>query len=160
MPRINNPFAGQNGYNCFGCSPTNPYGLRMTFADNGDAIVSEWIFGPNYAGYKDVLHGGIQATLMDEIASWFVFVKLKTGGVTSSMQVKYYKPVQGIGQKIRLEARLREKHHKLATMAVGLFNEAGELCSESEITYYIFPEEVARKRLAFPRPEAFYLPEE
>lgn len=159
MHKIHNPFAGQPGYNCFGCSPHNPYGLKMRFMETPDAIVSEWIFEENYSGYKDVLHGGIQATLMDEIASWYVFVKLKTGGVTASMQVKYHKPVQGIGQTLRLEARLKERHHRLATMAVVLYNQAGELCSESEITYYVFPEEVARKRLSFPPPEAFHIQE-
>ncbi len=155
MRRINNPFAGQDGYNCFGCSPHNPYGLRMVFYETEEAIVSEWIFEPNYAGYKDVLHGGIQATLMDEIASWYVFVKMKTGGVTSSLQVKYHRPVQGIGQTLRLEARLKEKHHRLATFVVNLFNAAQELCSEAEVTYYVLPEEIARKKLAFPSPDAF-----
>ncbi|NLH53567.1 MAG: PaaI family thioesterase [Bacteroidales bacterium] len=160
MRKIYNPFAGQEGYNCFGCSPHNPYGLKMSFMETEDAVLSEWIFEENYTGYKDVLHGGIQATLMDEIASWYVFVKLKTGGVTSSMQVKYLRPVQGIGQTIRLEARLKEKHHRLAIMIVKLFDQSGELCSESEITYYVFPEELARKRLAFPPAQSFYLSDE
>lgn len=160
MRKIHNPFAGQEEYNCFGCSPHNPYGLKMSFMETGDSMMSEWVFEENYAGYKDVLHGGIQATLMDEIASWYVFVKLKTAGVTASMQVKYLRPVQGIGQAIHLEARLKEKHNRLATMIVKLFNQSGKLCSESEITYYVFPEEVARKRLAFPTIQSFYLSDE
>ena len=42
MQKINNPWAGIEGYNCFGCSPDNPLGLRMSFAEDGDYIVSVW----------------------------------------------------------------------------------------------------------------------
>ena len=30
-------------------------------------------------GYNDILHGGIQATLLDEIATWVVYAVLGTG---------------------------------------------------------------------------------
>ncbi len=156
MKKIRNPYVDTPGYHCFGCSPHNPVGLKMTFSETEDCIISKWTTHENYCGYKDVLHGGIQATLMDEIASWFVFVKFKTGGVTSSMEVKYHQPVQGIGIKITLEARLKETRHKLAVMQVILKNESGDVCSTAEVTYYLFPQKISRERLGFPDPSGFY----
>jgi len=156
MVKIRNPFTSQPDYNCFGCSPTNPVGLNLEFTETEDMIISEWTTRENYCGYKDILHGGIQATLLDEIASWYVFVKFKTGGVTSAMHVKYHKPVQGIGKTIKLEACLKETHHKLATISVTLKDENGALCSSGEVTYYLFPEKLSRERLGFPDPAEFY----
>lgn len=160
MKKIFNPYALQPGYNCFGCSPHNPTGLKMEFYETDESIISEWVIGADYCGYKDVLHGGIQATLMDEIASWYVFVKCKTGGVTSGMEVKYHKPVQGVGKRVKLEARLREMHHKLAKMYVNLMDENGAVCSTAEVTYYLFPQKISRDKLGFPDPELFYKDEQ
>ena len=49
------------------------------------------IRGTEFAGFHDILHGGIQATMMDEIASWVVLVKLDTSGVTYPLEY----PLQG-----------------------------------------------------------------
>jgi len=65
------------GYQCFGCAPHNHNGLQMSFAEDGEYVVSEWEPKDYFQGYYNVLHGGIQATLMDEIASWLVQIKLK-----------------------------------------------------------------------------------
>lgn len=72
-----------DGYHCYGCDPNSPQGLRMEFYENGDEIVSVWHPRPEYQGWVNTLHGGIQATLADEISSWVVFRKFQTSGVTS-----------------------------------------------------------------------------
>ena len=82
-----------DGYHCYGCDPNSPQGLRMEFYENGDEIVSVWHPRPEYQGWVDTLHGGIQATLADEISSWVVFRKFQTSGVTSKMEVRYHKPI-------------------------------------------------------------------
>ena len=87
--KMYNAYADLEGYNCFGCSPTNPYGLKCKFVDEGEYITCHWVPSENYQGFFHVLHGGIQATLIDEIASWAIFSHEKTAGVTTEMQVKY-----------------------------------------------------------------------
>ena len=69
----------------------------MTFFEDGDEIISTWEPKPQFEGYHGVLHGGIQATIMDEIASWVVYVKVKVAGVTSSMNIHYHKPIYMTG---------------------------------------------------------------
>ena len=34
--KMYNAYADLEGYNCFGCSPTNPYGLKCKFVDEGE----------------------------------------------------------------------------------------------------------------------------
>jgi uncharacterized protein (TIGR00369 family) len=52
---------------CFGCSPHNAQGLRMTFLLTGPGRVeSRCTLEEHLAGAPGVIHGGIQATLLDE----------------------------------------------------------------------------------------------
>ena len=39
------------GYNCFGCSPTNPYGLKCKFVDEGEYITCHCVPSENYQGF-------------------------------------------------------------------------------------------------------------
>ena len=91
MKKIKNPWLPLTGkgYNCFACAPCNPYGLKMEFYEDGDDIVSLWTPDDNYQGWLDTLHGGIQATLLDEIGGWIIARKFQTSGMTTNLNVKY-----------------------------------------------------------------------
>ena len=113
MKRIVNPWSGMEGYGCYGCAPHNASGLRMEFYEEGDYIVSRWLPRAEYEGWVDTLHGGIQAALADEIASWVVFRKLQTAGVTSRLEMRYHRPIlvsQG-GRLFRLFREGRARAH-------------------------------------------------
>ena len=70
MKKIINPWKDMEGYNCFGCSPDNEAGVRMEFYEDGDEVVSIWKPRPEYQGWLNTLHGGIQSVLLDEICGW------------------------------------------------------------------------------------------
>lgn len=156
---IKNPFHKLEGYNCFGCSPDNELGLRMHFRMDGDEVLCDWEPEPHLQGWVGILHGGIQATLMDEIASWYVFVKLQTAGVTSKMEVKLLKPVKMDKAPFRLRARLQEMKRNVAVIHVELYMNDGILGAEALMHYYTYPQEIAREKLFFPGIE-YFLPSE
>ncbi len=156
MRRVSNPFARLEGYNCYGCSPDNPHGLKMEFYDDGDGIVSTWDPSPDFQGYHKVLHGGIQATLMDEIASWVVYVKLQTAGFTSRADVRYRKTVFVDKGPLTLRARTTGMRRNLADIEVQLFDASGKLCTEATFVYYTYSLEKARESFYYPDPSAFF----
>lgn len=156
MIKLKNPYAEFPGYNCFGCSPHNPIGLRMEFFKEGDEIVSTWSPGKDFQGFHDVLHGGIQATMMDEIASWVVFILLETAGLTYRLQTTYRKPVRISKGEITLKAKLKEQKRRIAVIEVSLLDGEGTTCSESLVEYFILSREKAEKEMHFPGKEAFY----
>jgi uncharacterized protein (TIGR00369 family) len=156
MKKIRNPFEDMEGFNCFGCSSDNPIGLKMKFIDEGEYLTSRWIPSPHLQGYLNVLHGGIQATLIDEIASWTVYVKAKTAGVTSSIKVEYLKPVFINRGPIFLKGKLVSTDGRIATVNVELLNNENIICSRAVVEYYIFPEDVARQRYYYPGHENFF----
>ena len=151
MKKIINPWLGltDKGYNCFACAPTNPCGLKMEFYEDGDDIVSIWTPGDNYQGWLDTLHGGIQATLLDEIGGWIIARKFQTSGMTTNLNIKYKRPIP-TGKDIKIEIRGRVKEVK----RMFVFIEAeiryeGEVGSTAEMTYYTFPKDVAEKDFLF-----------
>ena len=156
MRKIRNPFLQSENYQCFGCSPRNACGLQMEFFEDGDEVISMWHPRDHLQGYGSVLHGGVQATAMDELASWAVFLKLKTAGVTSRLDVVYHKPVYTHRGEITLRASVQGVEDNRATISVRLFGPEGGLCSEASVVYFIFPPRLARKRLDYPGYEAFF----
>lgn len=156
MRKILNPYTRVEGYQCFGCSPDNPHGLKMTFVEDGEEILSEWEPKDFLQGYFKVLHGGIQATLMDEIGSWLVHIQLKTAGVTSSMNIRLLKSVPINKGKIRLLARLKEKRRNLVDVHVELYCPDGQLGAQGVITYFTYSPEIAKEKLYYPEPEEFF----
>jgi uncharacterized protein (TIGR00369 family) len=156
MRKIRNPFQGLEGYNCFGCSPDNSSGLQLSFVEEGEELVSTWTPKIFFQGYKNILHGGIQATLMDEIASWVVYVKLNKSGFTSGMNVRYLKPVYVTDAKLILRANVKELRKNLADIEVRLFDSNQTLCARALITYFTFSKEKSQDRLYTPDHEEFF----
>lgn len=149
MKRIINPWVGEPTYHCYGCDPNSEQGLRMEFFEDGDYIVSHWHPRPEFQGWRDVLHGGIQATLADEIASWVVFRKFQTGGVTSRMEVKYHKPVHTTDSHITLRAKVVKQMRNVLTIEVEIFNAADELATTATCVYFLFPTQRAHEEYGF-----------
>lgn len=97
------PHTAQN--RCFGCGEANPIGLHLEFflTDDGKVVCMAEI-ADTYEGPRGFLHGGIIATLLDEIMSKAV----RSHGIvamTRHMEVDYLRPVPSLSV-IRLEARV------------------------------------------------------
>jgi uncharacterized protein (TIGR00369 family) len=85
--------------NCFVCGNENAHGLQASFfvGDDG-SVVSELVADERFQGYKDVLHGGIVASMLDEV---MIKAILASGAivVTAEMTVKYKLPAR-VGHKL------------------------------------------------------------
>ncbi|NPA93495.1 MAG: PaaI family thioesterase [Chloroflexi bacterium] len=57
-----------NSQHCFVCGLSNPYGLQACFYQTGEKEVTVWYTIPaQFQGYPGVAHGGIVASLLDEV---------------------------------------------------------------------------------------------
>ena len=161
--KVRNPYAGIGEYNCFGCDPGNAAGLRLEFFLEDERVTSEWVPRKELEGYPGVIHGGIQATLADEIGGWYVHAVLGTAGVTRDLQVTYHNPARSGDGPFKLVAVAAEaaveQGSRDAVIDVTISGASDTLFSTARVTYAVFSEAVARRRLHFPGREAF-LPEE
>lgn len=149
MKKIKNPWVGEPTYHCYGCAPNSESGLRMEFYEDGDEIVSHWHPRSEFQGWRNTLHGGIQATLADEIASWVVFRKYQTSGVTSKLEVKYHKPIKTTDSHITLRASVKRQLRNILEIGVSIFDSEGELCTSAICVYFLFPQKRAFEEFGF-----------
>jgi uncharacterized protein (TIGR00369 family) len=154
--KITNPYQQIDGYNCFGCSGKNTFGLNMQFAETEEGLESKWLPPEHFQGWMGVLHGGIQATLLDEIASWVVFVKLGKSGVTSELKVRYKKAVKMSGECLIIKGVFREMQRNIAVIDTYLYDNTGILCAQGECKYYTFSDEVGKSEYYYPGKNEFY----
>lgn len=149
MKKLTNPWIDVQGYNCFGCAPENPAGVKMEFYEDGDDIVSFWKPQPQFQGWLNTLHGGIQSVLLDEICAWVVIRKKQTTGVTFKMETKFIKSISTESSQIILRARLREEKRHVLIIDAEIYNEQGEVCSKTVCTYFTIPQEQAKQEFFF-----------
>jgi uncharacterized protein (TIGR00369 family) len=102
---------------CFVCGPKNPIGLKLHFTLTPDDAL-ETTFTPQkvHQGYADVVHGGILATILDEV---MVNLPNKLGQkvVTARMAVSLKRPAF-VGQPLSFRARIiRETRRTVETGA-------------------------------------------
>jgi acyl-coenzyme A thioesterase PaaI-like protein len=77
---------------CFGCSPANPAGLHLRFFRAGDGICCDATLGATYQGATEIVHGGIQAVLLDEASCAAAFFTRGTYVVTGRLAIRYRRP--------------------------------------------------------------------
>lgn len=149
MKKIINPWKGLKGYYCFGCSPDNPMGVKMEFYEDGDEIVSFWKPKPEYQGWLDTLHGGIQAVLLDEICAWVIVRKLQTTGVTSKMETRYRKSISTNDTLLEIRVSIQEQKRNIILVKATIYNSAKEICTEAVCTYFTFSKEKSQQEMFF-----------
>lgn len=138
--KIQNIFAGMNDYNCFACGPDHPFGLHMEFDYDPDTHTVSSLIRPGslFDGFPGILHGGIQATLLDEIAFWGVLARHGKSGLTKDLQLNYRKkcptdiPIRAVGS-----VGLIERH--VAAVDVLLENPENQVVFTSGTVRYFIP---------------------
>lgn len=156
MKKITNAFAKNNPeYGCFACSPNNKHGLHLEFFKDGEFIWSEWNPRSEFDGWKGVTHGGIQATIIDETAEWFIFSMQHRSAVTMELNVKYRQPLVSDQGIIKTKASLICLRRNIAEIKIEVFNPNDKLCTEATGKFYVFSEEDSKVKYNFPNPEEF-----
>ena len=76
---------------CFACGPANPIGLKLSFSHDGEAYVTTFVADRRFQGYDGIIHGGILATVLDEVMARYVWEKAGAAA-TAKLEVRYKHP--------------------------------------------------------------------
>ncbi len=92
---IENIFTDLPQYNCYVCSPFHNNGLNLKFYYDKDekVVFSPIIFHEENAGFPNVVHGGFQSMVLDEIMFWAAYYFQKKITVTANMNISFLSPV-------------------------------------------------------------------
>lgn len=109
---------------CFVCGNKNECGLQARFFFTGEKAVTECTAARRFEGYHDIYHGGITATLLDEVMIKALLAK-DIFAMTVELTVKYHKPVK-IDQKLKFEGWLEKHKNRLYITSGVVYNENGD----------------------------------
>ncbi len=143
---IENTFEKLEGYNCFACGPSHPIGLHLTFSydDSIHAVFTTLAVDTLFAGFPGILHGGIQATILDETAFWGTYARHLRSGFTYDLRLRYRAKCP-VNQPIEAFGLVGELNHRLVVTQVSLREPGGgRVYTDGEVRYYL-PEEDPRR---------------
>lgn len=133
-----------NSRMCFICGLENPVGLKLRIYQNAPGEIETTYTAPeHFQGYPGVLHGGIVATILDEIsgralmgdpsAPRFMF--------TAKLEVKYRRNVP-IGKPLKILGRAVKSKARTAQGWAGIFDQEGNLLAEANTLLVDVPQEL------------------
>jgi|SRR5665647_143704 len=119
------------GQTCFGCGEINTIGLHMEFLTDGQRVYSFVTVPSAMAGWDQTVHGGVTATILDEIMGWSVIYLLKKIGVTKSMTVDFMKPLH-VGERLTVVGSIQEIQSERQILVTGeIYSEEDTLCAKA-----------------------------
>lgn len=129
------------GNRCFGCGPVNPVGLKLVFYPDGpQGVFTHFVAEPDHCGAEGVVHGGLQAVLLDEVMGTAIRAAHQGGeqpqAVTAEFNLKYRRPAP-VGDSLRVEGRLLRAEGRNLFLEGRLLDEAGELLSSAEARWVV-----------------------
>ncbi len=116
---------------CFACGSDNPRGIHLEPRDENSEAVAVFIPDAALEGYHGVTHGGLIATVLDEIMVWSARFAADTAAVTGEMTVRYLKPVS-TGVRYTARGRVTENKGRLIRTEGTLANEAGVIVARAQ----------------------------
>ncbi len=120
---------------CFGCGKNNPCGLKLKFEWDGKVAKSEFTPTEFHQGWKEIIHGGILTTLLDEAMGYATYFE-NLPCVTATMEIRLRRPVL-IGQPLIITAWVTRNARRFAETEASLTLKDGTIVAEAKATQYI-----------------------
>lgn len=137
---------------CFVCGKDNRNGLNLHFAINDEKdVVTEFTPAEQYMGFKNILHGGIISSVLDEAMGWAITARTGKLYVTMELNVRFKKPAP-VGQKLIVKAKgfyTEGKISKVQKSEGMLCSIDGEIYATSEGSFFEIPEQKLEEVLGY-----------
>jgi acyl-coenzyme A thioesterase PaaI-like protein len=112
-------------HNCFACGTLNTNGLGLVLHLEHERSWTSLVLDSNFEGWEGIAHGGIVATILDEVMAWSL-VASDNWGVTARLSVEFRRPVptqtsiRADGWVIRARRRIVDTAARLLDTDTGL----------------------------------------
>jgi uncharacterized protein (TIGR00369 family) len=118
-----------DGY-CFACGKSNPNGLKVEFKRTDHGAAAEFVADKNFQGYKDIVHGGIIATLLDEAGAKALLTR-GIKAVTAEMTLRFKNPLF-INERAIINADIERERGRLYEIKASIKRVNGEMIAQSK----------------------------
>ncbi|HXJ36614.1 MAG TPA: PaaI family thioesterase [Candidatus Eisenbacteria bacterium] len=127
---------------CFGCSPTNPAGMQLRFRRDGSRVHAAYRIPDRFHGAPGIAHGGIVATILDEVSCAAAVFVIDRRVVTGELVVRYHRPVP-VEVPLEIDAEIVGDAHPRYVEIEARVREGGELLARSRGKFFYQERQVA-----------------
>jgi acyl-coenzyme A thioesterase PaaI-like protein len=138
--------------NCFGCAPKNPIGLRLEFEPMGAGYTTRMKIGANYESFPGVVHGGIVASVLDEVLAQAVYRSGRISAFTSGLRIRYGRPME-IDTEHVAYAEVTRSDDTSVRAAGRIELPGGDLVAAADGTFFLLTDELLKQSEGKLRPE-------
>ena len=130
---------------CFGCGGANPRGMLLTFEQDDAAlrIRGNFRLGTEYQGGAGFIHGGIIATVLDEVMGKVCRFR-GVRAVTAELNIEYLKPVP-VDADLVVEGREVEMKGRNLFLAGDIRDVSGKVLARGKGRFVIISPKQAAK---------------
>lgn len=126
------PRYGFADHHCFACGDTNPIGMGLRIELGERRASATWVPRADDVGWSDRVHGGLVATVLDEVMAWAPSSD-DAWAVTASFSVRFHQAVHP-GQELRAEAWVESQRRRIYQVR-GEVRSGHRLVAEATGTY-------------------------
>jgi acyl-coenzyme A thioesterase PaaI-like protein len=113
-------------HSCFVCGESNPHGLKLRFHAEGNVVTAKFRPCPEHIGFKGVVHGGITATVLDEIMVWACVVATRKFAFCAELNVRYLQPLTPDVEVLVTSELVADRRGRILEAKAAVLNAAGE----------------------------------
>ena len=133
---------------CFVCGGGNTAGLDVQFYRDDLTVTCEWTPDEKHLGYRDRVHGGVTASILDEAMGWTPSSEYQRLCFSIELNVKYRRPVP-TGKRLSIIANVVELKRRAARTRGELVDAEGIVYATGSGVYVPLPAGETEKVLAY-----------
>jgi uncharacterized protein (TIGR00369 family) len=122
-------------HSCFVCGESNPIGLNLRFETDGQAVRAHFVPKTEHAGFKGVIHGGLIATVLDEVMVWACAVQTKRFAYCAELNVRFLSPLKPGEAALIIGELETNRKNRIFEARAELKNAAGVVCASATGKY-------------------------
>jgi uncharacterized protein (TIGR00369 family) len=117
-------------HNCFACGGQNPIGMHLDIVLGDGTASTEWVPTADFVGWEEKVHGGILATLLDEVMAWAP-ASHDSWAVTAEMNIRFRAPASP-GERLVATGHVTSRRRRIYHVRGEVRGSEGRLIAEAE----------------------------
>ena len=126
-------------HSCFVCGENNAIGLKLRFTTDGRTVQTRFRLRDTHIGFRGVVHGGILATVMDEIMVWACAVPTRRFAFCAEMTTRFLNPVRPDDEIIATGELVTNRKNRIFDAKAVLASPSGQVFAEGTGKYFPIP---------------------
>jgi len=122
-------------HSCFVCGESNPIGLNLRFETDGRTVQTRFTPRPEHIGFKQVVHGGLIATVLDEIMVWACVAQTKRFAYCAELTVRFQNPLRPGEETIATAEMAANRRDKIFEVKSELKDSTGKILAAATGKY-------------------------